>query len=180
MLELGRVSKAHGLKGDVIVALTTDRTAERMAVGSVLYLRSANRSRRDPERQEQFVVRSAQPYQDKWLVGLDGVDTRERADELRASVIFGEPLTGDQVLENDVVFVHEVIGKHVIDQHGTDHGPVLSVIDNPASDLLELADDRLVPLAFFVSQDDRVIEVDVPLGLLPSPPGFPEADTPGS
>jgi 16S rRNA processing protein RimM len=35
MLEVGRIAKAHGIKGEVLVALTGDRT-ERVAKGAVL------------------------------------------------------------------------------------------------------------------------------------------------
>ena len=71
---------------------------------------------------------------------------------------------GDEV----VAFVHELIGRRIIDQDGTDHGPVTAVVDNPASDLLELGDGRLVPLTFYRGSDPEAgtIIVDVPAGLL--------------
>lgn len=160
MLELGHVSKAHGLAGDVVVSLITDRTGERMAPGALLHLGSS------ADVAQPFTVAGAKPYQDKWLVRFVGIDDRNAADELRGTKLFAEPLSSDDLLDDDVIFVHELIGKRVVDQHGTDHGEVLSVVDNPASDLLELADDRLVPLTFYVSDDEQVIHVDVPDGLL--------------
>ncbi len=160
MLELGHVSKAHGLGGDVVITLITDRTGERMAPGAVLHLGSS------AEAATPYTVAHAQPYQAKWLVRFAEVAGREAADLLRGSKLFANPLSSEDLLDDDVVFIHELIGKRVVDQHGTDHGVVISVIDNPASDLLELADDRLVPLTFYVSNDDEVIYVDVPAGLL--------------
>jgi 16S rRNA processing protein RimM len=35
LLEVGRITKPHGIRGEVVVALTTDRT-ERVAPGAVL------------------------------------------------------------------------------------------------------------------------------------------------
>jgi len=160
MLELGHVSKAHGLAGDAVVSLITDRTGERMASGAVLHLGPS------ADRAQPFTVVTAKPYQDKWLVRFAGVDGREAADQLRGSKLFAAPLSSEELLDDDVIFVHELIGKRVVDQHGTDHGEVLSVVDNPAADLLELANDRLVPLSFYVSNDDEIIVVDVPVGLL--------------
>lgn len=160
MLELGHVSKAHGLGGDVVISLITDRTGERMAPGAVLHLGAS------AETAEPYTVASAQPYQAKWLVRFAEVEGRDSADLLRGKKLFANPLSSEDLLDDDVVFVHELIGKRVVDQHGVDHGVVLSVIDNPASDLLELADDRLIPLTFYVSSDDVVIVVDVPIGLL--------------
>ncbi len=160
MLELGHVSKAHGLGGDVVVSLLTDRTVERLSPGTILHLgRSAQEA-------APFTVASAKPYQAKWLVRFAEVTGRDEADRLRGSKLFASPLSSEDLLDDDVLFVHELIGKRVVDQHGTDHGEVLSVVDNPASDLLELSGDRLVPLTFYVSNDDHVIHVDVPIGLL--------------
>ena len=54
---------------------------------------------------------------------------------------------------------------------GVDHGPVVAVQANPASDLLELDSGALVPLRFVVGgvehdRDGRVVRVDPPDGLL--------------
>lgn len=160
MLELGYVSKAHGLGGEVVVSLITDRTDERMAPGAVLHV-GPNAGDAKP-----FTVESAKPYQAKWLVRFVGVNAREQADLLRAKKLYANPLSSDELLGDDAVFVHELIGNRVVDQHGVDHGEVVSVIDNPAADILELDNDQLVPLSFFVSLEDGVILVDVPEGLL--------------
>lgn len=160
MLELGHVSKAHGLGGDVIINLITNRTGERMAPGAVLHV-GPSASELTP-----LTVETAKPYQAKWLVSFREVQGREQADLLRGKKLFANPLSSDELLDDDVVFVHELIGKRVVDQHGTSHGDVVSVIDNPAADLLELDDGQLVPLSFFVSNADGIINVDVPEGLL--------------
>lgn len=160
MLELGHVSKAHGLKGHVVVSLVTNRTGERMAPGAILHV-GASETEATP-----MTVHEAQPYQGKWLVRFAEVGGREAADALRGSKLFANPLSSDELLDDDVVFVHELIGKSVVDQHGAAHGEVVSVIDNPAADLLELAGGQLVPLSFFLELDGDLIRVDVPDGLL--------------
>lgn len=150
------MSKPHGLRGDLTVKLTTDRTEERTAPGAVLCVGDKPDARL-------LVVKKAQPYQKVWLIHFEGVDSREAADLLRGKTLFAEPLDD---LDDDTVFVHELIGCRLIDQHGADHGEILSVIDNPASDLLELAEDVLVPLRFLVEISDGKVVVDVPVGLL--------------
>lgn len=160
MLELGHVSKAHGLGGEVVINLITDRTGERMAPGAVLHVGPSAADSRP------FTVESAKPYQAKWLVRFEGLNGRENADLLRGKKLFANPLSSDELLDDDAVFIHELIGKRVVDQYGTDHGEVVSVIDNPAADILELENSQLVPLSFFLSLVDDVISVDVPEGLL--------------
>ena len=64
------------------------------------------------------------------------------------------------------MWVHDLIGCVVIDQHGVDRGKVVGVVENPASDLLELADGALVPARFIVATPPGgPIEVDAPDGL---------------
>lgn len=170
LLEVGYVGKAHGLKGEVVVHLTTDRIEERTAPGAVFVVAGeasvvageASVAAGQPE----LVVRSARLQQRKatqelWVMGFEGVTGREAAEALRSTVLSAEPIE-----DPDAVFAHDVIGCRLVDQHGTVHGEIVALVANPASDLLELADGRLVPLAFLESADDQTVHVDVPDGLL--------------
>jgi len=66
----------------------------------------------------------------------------------------------------DALWAHEVIGAEVVDRDGGMHGVVVSLIDNPASDLLELESGALVPLTFVVGWDEESrLVVDPPAGL---------------
>jgi 16S rRNA processing protein RimM len=154
LLEVGRIGKAHGLNGEVSVDFVTDQLEARTAPGVELF--AAERRLR---------VVTARPHQKRWLVRFEGIEDRNQAERLR-----GLTLRAVAIEDDDQVFVHELIGKSLVDQHGVDHGPIVAVIDNPASDLLELEDGRLVPLAFYQGHDDTVIEVSVPVGLLDDEP----------
>jgi 16S rRNA processing protein RimM len=132
-LEVGRIAKAHGLRGEVVVVLSTDRL-ERVAPGSVLH---------DGERD--LVVVASRPHQERHIVEFEGVHGREAADALRGRTLHAEPLDAD-----DVLWIHELIGRRVVELDGTERGVVESVQSNPASDLLVLDTGALVPLAFVV------------------------------
>jgi 16S rRNA processing protein RimM len=149
VLEIGRIVKPHGIRGEVIVALTTNRN-ERLAPGSVLATPTGSLE----------VVR-ASPHQGRWIVAFDGVDDRNRAEQLRATPLSAEPIDDEGEL-----WVHELIGAEIVDVAGRVHGRVTSVEANPASDLLVLDDGRLVPLTFVVSSSTGRVVVDVPAGLL--------------
>ncbi|HZQ27205.1 MAG TPA: ribosome maturation factor RimM [Acidimicrobiales bacterium] len=150
MLEVGRIAKPHGLKGEVVVDLVTNRT-ERVDPGSVL----------STERGDLTVERSS-PFQGRWIVAFAGVHTREQADELRGTVLSAEPLP----TTDDGLWVHELIGSAVVDTTGAELGRVDAVQANPASDLLVLDGGGLVPLRFVVSTEPGRVMVDVPPGLL--------------
>lgn len=106
-------------------------------------------------------VAGCRPHRQRHLVKFAGVDDRNQAEALRGLVLRATPIA-----DPDEMWVHELIGARVVDQSGTDRGPVDSVVANPAGDLLELADGTLVPLRFVVdSVPGERIEVDVPEGL---------------
>jgi len=148
LLEVGRITKPHGIRGEVIVELVTDRT-ERVAAGSVL--QGGDRS---------FLVVSATPHQGRWIVQFDGVYSREAAEAVRGVVLAAEALE-----DPDALWVHELIGAVVVDAEGIERGRVVSVVANPASDLLELDGGALVPLRFVTRRAGGRIEVEVPEGL---------------
>ncbi len=149
LLEVGRVAKAHGLRGEVIVALSTDRT-ERLDPGTVL-------STDDGE----LTVVTSQPHQRRWIVQFAGVESRADAEALHGLVLRAEPLD-----DPDALFVHELIGSEVVDEAGTVLGTVESVEQNPASNLLVLDSGGLIPLRFLVERRGDSLVVEVPQGLL--------------
>ncbi len=149
MLEIGRIARAHGVDGEVGVKLITNRT-ERLAPGSVLSTQFG-----------ELTVVSARPQNDSWLVQFAEIPNRLRAEEMRGVVLSAEPIH-----DPDELWVHHLVGSAVVDQDNVQQGRVTKVIDNPASDLLELDSGALVPVRFVVSNVPGVsIEVNVPSGL---------------
>ena len=148
LLEVGRITRAHGVRGEVAVVLTTDRL-ERLAPGAVLHCR------RGP-----LQVVTARPHQGGHLVGFAGVADRDAAEALRGLVLSAEPLD-----DPDELWVHELVGRRVVEGDGTVRGTVTALEANPASDLLVLDTGALVPLRFVVETADDRLVVDVPDGL---------------
>lgn len=148
LLEVGRITRAHGLRGELIVDLLTDRE-ERLDAGSVL----------QSDRGE-LVVREARPYQQRWLVAFEGVADRTAAEKLQGTV-----LRADSIVDPDALWVHELIGARVVERDGTARGVVASVEANPAHDLLLLDTGAIVPVVFVVELCDGTATVDVPEGL---------------
>ena len=150
-LEVGRVGRAHGLRGEVVVKPITNRS-ERFRTGAELYL--------DDDRP--VTIATSRPLKDTFVVRFDGVTDRNGAEALRGKLLTAAPIEGDA----DELWAHDVIGAEVHDRAGALLGRVVAVEANPAHDLLVLDNDALVPVVFVVSHGDGVIVVDPPEGLL--------------
>ena len=92
---------------------------------------------------------------------FEGVDDRTAAEALQGATLFAEALP----TEGDELWVHELIGATVQDRDGNALGVVEAIEANPASDLLVLDGERLVPLTFVVAHEPGVVTVDLPDGL---------------
>jgi 16S rRNA processing protein RimM len=150
-LEVGRVGRAHGLRGEVHVVAVTNRP-ERFERGSRLFVGD-----------RELVVQSSRPSGSGWVVQFGGVTDRNAAESLRGATVFGE-VSGDA--PEGELWVHEVIGAEVRDKAGTHIGVVDAVQANPAHDLLVLDSGALVPMVFVVEHEPGVVVVDLPDGLL--------------
>lgn len=149
MLEVGRIIKAHGLKGQVLVDLWTDRV-ERLESGSTL------ETDKGP-----LVVASASAHQDRFIVSFDRIVTREDAERWRGVVLCAPALD-----DEDALWIHELFDAEVFDAKGVRRGRVVEVEANPASDLMVLDSGALVPLTFVTRVEANVrVDVDVPEGL---------------
>ena len=149
-LEVGRIIKAHGLRGQVLVDLWSDRH-ERLAAGETLF------SDRGP-----LVVLAAAIHQKtRFIVSFDRITTREEAERWRGMV-----LSAPRIDDPDVIWIDQLYGAEVVDQVGQARGVVVDVEANPASDLMVLDSGTLVPLTFVVSVEaNRRVEINAPDGL---------------
>lgn len=155
LLDVGQVVRPHGLRGEVVVRLVTNRL-ERLAPGTVLAGRSPSADRPDLS----LTVESSRPFQHRYLVRFEHFADRPTAETLRDVTLLARPLEDD-----DALFVHDLIGCELVEIGGASHGRVAAVEANPASDLLVGEAGWLVPLRFVVETRPGTIVVDVPAGL---------------
>jgi 16S rRNA processing protein RimM len=153
-LVVGRVGRAHGLRGEVAVRFTSNRP-ERSEPGAVLFAGD-----------RELVITASRPHQGRMLVCFDGVADRTAAEALQGVELTAARLGDDVELDDDELWVHEVVGAEVRDRAGAVVGRVVSVEANPAHDLLVLDSGALVPMVFVIEQRAGVVVIDPPDGLL--------------
>ena len=174
-VEVGRVIKPHGLRGEVAVYVTSDRD-DRLAAGTPVWVDGVAST-----------VATSRPHQGRPLVRFEHVHDRTAAELLRGAAIEAAPLDPDDL---DAYLVSELIGVRVVDASGVDLGEVIGHIEMPAVagyDLLEVerADGAtwLLPAAdeLVEAVDDadglRLVARELPEGLLDGGDGpDPDAD----
>ncbi|MGA9276954.1 ribosome maturation factor RimM [Ilumatobacter sp.] len=148
-LAVGHLRRPHGLKGDIFVQLTTDRR-ERVAPGAEFFARD----------QLVSVVASRVAGNGRIIARFEHIPDRTEAERWTNVELFAAPIDDPSAL-----WVHEMIGLRVVDQHGVDRGSVTTVLANPAAEILETDVGALVPTNFVVGVADGVITVDAPDGL---------------
>jgi 16S rRNA processing protein RimM len=168
-LTVGRVVKAHGIGGEVVVEIRTDDPAARFAPGNTL---RAKRSRGGGE-EVSYVVAHAREHGARLLVRLAGVDDRETADALRGSLLVVDSDDLPPIDEPDTYYDHQLEGLRVRTTTGRDVGVVAEVLHTAGGELLAVRRDSgevLVPfvsaIVMSVSLQDRLVEIDPPEGLL--------------
>lgn len=150
LLELGRIVRPHGIRGEVVVEPVTNRP-ERFEHGA---------SHTTPG--GSLAVERARRHRGRWIVAYEGVADRDAAESLRGTPLFGEPI---DVLDDDEVWVHEIVDAEVVDGTGEARGRVVAVEVNPAHDLLVLDTGALVPVVFVSDVEEGRVVVDAPEGL---------------
>jgi len=178
-LRVGRLLKAHGLKGALKLELYTDDPDGRFVPGAVFTLQVPESS---PWHGKSVTVREFRWMNSHPVVFLEDVDDRSAAESLVRAILWIDQDGAIESSEDDAWYDHQLVGLDVI-RDGETVGRVLRVDHFPAQDLLIVrSGDREVLVPFVKA---IVPEVDVAAGrvVVTPPPGLFEdlaADEDGS
>ncbi len=165
VVAVGRVGKAHGIRGDVFVEPWTDAPEQRFADGAVVY--AGERERRP------LTVAGSRDHSGQLVVLFAGLDERTAAEALRGTVLVVPAADRPALDDEDEFYDSDLLGLAVELLDGTPLGPVTEVLHSPAGSVLAI--DRagrevLVPfrreVVPTVDLVRRVAVIDPPEGLL--------------
>jgi 16S rRNA processing protein RimM len=167
-LTVGRVVKAHGVTGELVVEIRTDDPESRFAPGTILHAKSSDHG------EHNYVVEDVRPHGSRLLLRLAGVADRDAADALRGILFVIDSEDLPPIDEPDTYYDHQLEGLMVRTTAGRDIGTVAEVLHTAAGELLAVnrAEDGelLVPfvsaIVTSVSLDSGIVEIDPPEGLL--------------
>jgi len=174
-LVVGRVVKAHGISGELVVDVRTDDPDERFSAGNRLHLKARpSRGGSSGGGSREVVVESARPHGARMLVRLVGVSDRDGADALRGNVFVIDSAELPPIDDPDEFYDHQLEGLAVRTRDGQQIGSVAEVLHTGAGELLSVRNPEgheiLIPfvsaIVTSVSLADGIVEIEPPEGLL--------------
>ena len=114
---IGRVARAHGNKGQIIVNLDTDFPDQRFRVGEVVLVGAAATPR---------TIRAVRFHQGRPVIALEGIETMNEAETLAGAELKQRAAAADSLPEG-TFFHYDLVGCEVVDGAGTPVGPVTAV-----------------------------------------------------
>ncbi|MFF2843834.1 ribosome maturation factor RimM [Paenarthrobacter sp. NPDC057981] len=170
-LQVARIGKPHGIRGEVTVQVLTDAPAERFVAGTEFVV--------EPASAGPLTVRSARWNKDILLLGFEEIADRNAAEAIRGAKLFIETEELDDDGEEGW-YEHELVGLEARVGAQT-VGKVAALNTMPAQDLLviESVDGKEILVPFV---DEIVPEVNVEEGyiLITPPAGLFELNDEGA
>lgn len=174
-LRVGRLLKAHGLKGALKLELYTDNPERRFVPGAEFTLQVPEAS---SWHGKTVTIREYRVMNGNSVVFLDGVEDRTAAESLVRAILW---MDEDDETEDDAWYAHQLVGLDVVRDDRV-VGRVARVEHLPAQDLLIVKTDTGDVMVPFV--EAIVPSVDIAAGriVVTPPPGLfeelPAADSP--
>jgi 16S rRNA processing protein RimM len=153
LVVVGRIGRAHGIRGELNVEIRTDEPDRRFAPGSTVLCNG-----------RPLTVESSRHHSGRLLVAFRGVPDRTAAEQLHGSIIEADIDETERPDDPEEFYDHQLVG---LEARGSDDaavGTVTSVVHLPHQDTLVIDADGREVLVPFVSA--LVPTVDVSEGYL--------------
>lgn len=146
---VGRIGRAHGIRGDVFIDVTTGEPARRFAKGVELRLTDSSI----------LEVTSVRWHRGRLLLSFDGYPDRTAVERLTGEQLFVDVPEDERPSDPEEYFDRQLVGLEVRRSDSTSAGGVVAVEHMPAQDLLVVdvgGEERRVP---FVSALVPVVDL---------------------
>lgn len=151
LLTIGRIGRAHGVRGEVTVEVRTDFPEERFQVGSELQT--------EPKERGPLKIETARWNNGTLLLSFAGKIDRSAVEPLRNTELLAEVDTAEE-LGDDEFHITQILGCNVFIEGGELVGEIIDVLALPGADtlvILQAGREILVP---FVKH--HVPKIDIP------------------
>lgn len=163
---VGRIGRAHGIRGDVSVEVRTDEPERRFAKDAILH--GGNRS---------LTVASARWHSGRLLVAFAEIADRTAAESLGGTLLEADIDPAEMPSDEGEYYDRQLIGLEVRSAGGAVVGQVASVVHHGEQDTLVVSGDGREVLVPFVAAIVPTVDVDAGFLVVADLPGLldPEA-----
>jgi 16S rRNA processing protein RimM len=130
-LVIGRIVRPHGIRGEVVVEITTDEPNSRYVAGSALVT--------DPAETGPLTIEAVRPHQHRLIIAFAGVLDRDGAEALREVKLCMAASDLPPIEDPDEFHDFQLVGLAAVDLAGEPLGEVVGVEHGPAAELLVLS-----------------------------------------
>ncbi|MFI9205935.1 ribosome maturation factor RimM [Streptomyces sp. NPDC053048] len=165
-LVVGRIGRAHGIKGEVTVEVRTDEPELRLGPGAVLAT--------DPAGVGPLTIETGRVHSGRLLLRFAGVGDRNAAEALRNTLLIADVDPDETPEDPEEFYDHQLMDLDVITVDGTAVGRIAEISHLPSQDLfiVERPDGSEVMIPFVseivteIDLEGQIAVIDPPLGLL--------------
>ncbi len=162
---VGRIGRAHGIHGDVAIAVRTDEPELRFAVGASLLA--------GPPGDRMLWVRQIRWHSGRLLCSFADVGDRTAAAQLTGSILEAEIDVAQRPSEPDEFYDRHLVGLRALRENGHELGTIQQVMHLPGHDVLSIATpDGMELLVPFVSQLVPDVDLDTGVVIVRPPKGL--------
>jgi 16S rRNA processing protein RimM len=151
---VGRLRRAHGVKGEMVTEVITDAPAEVFIAGRRL-IAGTEKGDPSPDGAVLTITRAEPRFDGSWLLGFAEIRDRDVTARWRLKYLLA-PRGELTPPEEGEVYLHELPGMRVVLESGDELGEVKEVVELPAGLALDVAWKRgmvLMPYVFVRSID---------------------------
>ena len=160
-VRVGRIQRAHGIRGEVSIELFTDEVDRRFAKDAEVFVGN-----------DALVIEHARMHQGRLLVRFVGVPDRTAAETFRGREVFADVDENERPEDPDEFFDRDLIGLTVRNHSHDSLGTVIRVEHLPAQDLLVIETDHGPARVPFVSALVSEVNLDEGFLLVANVPGL--------
>ncbi|WP_431948178.1 ribosome maturation factor RimM [Actinacidiphila sp. bgisy167] len=164
-LVVGRIGRAHGIKGEVSVEVRTDEPELRLAPGAVLVT--------DPASAGPLTVETGRVHSGRLMLRFAGVKDRNGAEALRNVLLIAEVDPEETPEDPEEFYDHQLVDLDVVTADGTEIGRIKEISHLPYQDLLVVerpdGSEVMVP---FVAEIVPEIDLERQRAVVTPPPGL--------
>ena len=164
-LVVGRIGRAHGIKGEVSIEVRTDEPELRLAPGAVLAT--------DPPGTGPLTIATGRVHSGRLMLRFEGVADRTGAEALRGTLLIAEVDPQETPEDPEEFYDHQLIDLDVVTVDGREIGRIAEITHLPYQDLLvvERPDGGQV-LIPFVGEIVPEIDLEEQRAVIDPPPGL--------